>query len=214
MALSQLQPTLLDLPFEGSNPTTHFINIIQNFLTEEECQGLIGSHKNLIPSNVTPETIRLREQFDDESLAELLWSRLKGFYEGHRLKDNEGNWWRITGLNERFRLCRYDKGGKFSPHYDGRHMPDLDTQSFMTVNVYLNTVPEELCGATRALGSPHFSLAGKVLAKIQPRLGIAAIFRDTLWHDGEELVDGEKYLLRADVIKREESSVAWGGIRG
>lgn len=84
-------------------------------------------------------------------------------------------------------------------------MADLDNQSFMTVNIYLNTVPEALGGATRALGSPDSAAAGKVLARIQPVLGSAAMFRDTLWHDGEELSSGVKYLLRTDVMyEREE----------
>jgi hypothetical protein len=84
-------------------------------------------------------------------------------------------------------------------------MADLDTQSFMTVNIYLNTVPEALGGATRALGSLDSAAAGKVLATIQPVLGTAAVFRDTLWHDGEELTSGVKYLLRTDVMyEREE----------
>ncbi|KAF2800243.1 hypothetical protein K505DRAFT_383349 [Melanomma pulvis-pyrius CBS 109.77] len=199
-----LQPTRTDLPFPGSNQTTHFVHVIHNLVSSSECQKLIESHKNLVPSNVTPETIRTREQFDDEALSELLWERLRDFYGEDRVKDEDGCWWNVTGLNERFRLCRYDKGGKFSPHYDGRRMADLDNQSFLTVNIYLNTVPEAFSGATRALASPDSAASGKVLAKIQPVLGTAAIFRDTLWHDGEELTAGEKYLLRTEVLYKRE----------
>jgi hypothetical protein len=82
----------------------------------------------------------------------------------------------------------------------------------MSVNIYLNTVPESLKGATRILEHlPHHGNYWdgveelKAIAKIQPVQGSASVFRDTLWHDGEELLGGEKYLLRTDIVfEREE----------
>ena len=110
MTTLQLQPTLAELSFQGSDSTTYFVNIITNLLSKSECQTLISSHKDLIPSNVTPQTIRTREQFDDYELSDLLWERLKYFYGKHRVKDEERYWWKAARLNERFRLCRYEKG--------------------------------------------------------------------------------------------------------
>jgi hypothetical protein len=108
-------------------------------------------------------------------------------------------------------------GGKFSAHFDGRRLEDLNTQSFLSVNIYLNTIPSTSFGSTRILKSPFqpgsdaapFPLPAitpdQILFKIQPVLGTAAIFRDTVWHDGEELLEGEKFLLRTDVMyEREE----------
>jgi tetratricopeptide (TPR) repeat protein len=96
-------------------------------------------------------------------------------------------------------------------------LEDLNTQSFLSVNIYLNTIPSTSCGSTRILKSPFqpgtdtapFPLPpvtpDQILFKIQPVLGTAAIFRDTVWHDGEELLEGEKFLLRTDVMyEREE----------
>jgi len=81
----------------------------------------------------------------------------------------------------------------------------------MSVNIYLNTVPEENKGATRVLkNEPHMGNYWNmkdeltVLGKIQPVMGSASIFRDTLWHDGDELLGGVKYLLRSDVIYQRE----------
>lgn len=106
-------PTLTSLAFKIEKPH-HFVHIISNLLAPSECEAIIGSHKNLIPSNVTPETVRTREVFDDSALAEKLWERIRGFYENDtatgRVYDEDGEAWVVSGLNERFRLCFYEKG--------------------------------------------------------------------------------------------------------
>jgi hypothetical protein len=65
----------------------------------------------------------------------------------------------------------------------------------MTINIYLADVPSSSAGATRFL-----STTNEVLAAVQPVLGQALLFRDDVWHDGEELKEGVKYLLRTDVM--------------
>lgn len=47
----------------------------------------------------------------------------------------------------------------------------------------------------------------EAIASIQPVLGSASVFRDTAWHDGEELLGGVKELMRTDfVFKRVEGA--------
>jgi hypothetical protein len=107
--------------------------------------------------------------------------------------------------------CRSKTGGKFTAHFDYRRRFNLNEQSFMSVNIYLNTVPKELKVATRIL--QHEPDQGDywdgfdeltAITKIQPVQGTASVFRDTLWHDGEELLGGDKYLLRTDVVYERE----------
>jgi hypothetical protein len=88
-------------------------------------------------------------------------------------------------------------------------MASLNEQSFTSLNIYLNTVPKENKGATRILRHQENFRVGlhnglEVLGQVQPVQGTASVFRETVWHDGEELVAGEKYLLRSDIMYARE----------
>jgi hypothetical protein len=115
----------------------------------------------------------------------------------------------------------------FEPHVDGARLASINSQSFLTVNIYLNTVQAEAGGSTRVLRPPTNNdettqqeeddvEKPQVLGKIHPLLGTASIFRDTLYHDGEELLEGVKFLLRTDVLfTRDEDfqeSRVWKGL--
>ncbi len=116
MTIPHPMPALHSLPFSPEK-AHHFVHVISNLLTPEECSEIIDSHQNLTPSNVTPETVRMREIFDDEQLAETLWARLRQVYDlsnidinPTRIFDEYGEPWVLSGLNSRFRLCLYEKG--------------------------------------------------------------------------------------------------------
>jgi len=94
-------------------------------------------------------------------------------------------------------------GGRFTAHFDYRRMASLNEQSFMSLNIYLNTVPKENKGATRILRHQENFRVGlhnrlEVLGQVQPVQGTASVFRETVWHDGE------KYLLRSDIMYARE----------
>jgi len=82
------------------------------------------------------------------------------------------------------------------------------------VNIYLNDVPEENKGATRILKervdnnyTGNFTL--DVLGKVQPVQGMASVFRESVYHDGESVSDGVKYLLRSDLMFEREEQFDW-----
>ncbi|KAL5324957.1 hypothetical protein ACEPPN_006078 [Leptodophora sp. 'Broadleaf-Isolate-01'] len=183
-----LPPILHTLPIPTLSPPRS-IHLISNLLTPTECNSLVDTHTNLIPSNVTPTTVRDREVFTDPALASLLWSRIATLFkeEMGKIVDEDGERWTVRGLNETFRLCRYTQ--------DGRRLESVNEQAFMTINIYLASVFSPNGGATRFLSPNH-----EVIASIQPVLGQALLFRDDVWHDGEELREGVKYLLRTDVM--------------
>jgi hypothetical protein len=95
------------------------------------------------------------------------------------------------------------QGGFFSQHVDGRRLASLNEQSFMPINIYLNSVPKEHCGATRFLSLEKQSTGDEKVCEIghvQPVQGLGVIFPHDLLHDGETLLGGEKYLLRTDLM--------------
>lgn len=120
--------------------------------------------------------------------------------------DEEGQEWRANALNPYLRFCKYRPGDDFGPHNDGRRMINVDEQSFMTVNIYLTTVPEPHGGATRVLERCESDTGEhKVVGIMQPVEGALSMFRDSLSHDGERLKEGVKYLLRSDVMYKQET---------
>ena len=202
----------VDLPNQSLE---YFIHKISNLLTLEECTAIIQQQESsLIPTSAALSS-RLRYIFDSEDLAHLLWERLSPFYGNTIITDEEQYTWKAVHLNTRFRFCKYSPSDAFGPHTDGRRLETLNTQSFMTVNMYLNTVPRSHGGATRVL-DPRIPGDGaekhKVLCLVQPELGSASVFRDSLFHDGEELSAGVKYLLRSNIMFEREKEFDFEGL--
>jgi hypothetical protein len=204
--------SVLDLPNQSAS---HFVHTISNLLTAEECTSTINQHdSSLIPTSAAYST-RLRHIFDDDDFARLLWARLEPFYADTIITDEEHCKWKPAHLNPRFRFCKYAPGDAFAPHVDGRRLASIDAQSFMTVNIYLNSVARAAGGATRVLDR---SVPGEtegefgVLGAVQPVLGAASVFRDSLFHDGEVLREGVKYLLRTDIVFEREEEFDFEGL--
>ncbi|WOO81234.1 uncharacterized protein LOC62_03G004758 [Vanrija pseudolonga] len=171
-----------------------FVDSIDALLTPDECADILRPHTEFGPVPGT-HSKRTRVSFDDEALAELLWTRILPFYADLVVVDEYGARWTPEHLNPRFRLARYGVGGLFTPHFDGRRMASVDSQGFMTINIYLNTLAPDAGGATR-----YLSHEGREILVTQPEIGCAAAFRDSLLHEGAEVLAGEKYLLRTDVM--------------
>jgi hypothetical protein len=89
--------------------------------------------------------------FLNEDIAQQLWTRLEPIYGPKQITDEENQTWTASHLNPFFRFCKYTPGDAFAPHVDGRRLMTVDQQCFMTVNLYLNTVPARHGGATRVL---------------------------------------------------------------
>ncbi len=123
-----------------------------------------------------------RVMFDDVPLATRLWARLAPILPGRAPLGS-------LGLNERFRFYRYDPGQAFRWHRDGRFVRDLKEASRLTFMIYLN---EDFRG-----GATEFDFPAEV---VRPRTGMALVFEHGLNHQGAEVIEGTKYVLRSDVM--------------
>jgi hypothetical protein len=94
---------------------------------------------------------------------------------------------RAVGLNERLRFYRYGPGQRFAPHTDGCHRRRNGDESLLTLMIYLS-------GGTRG-GETRFESAS-----ITPAPGLALVFDHYLLHEGAQVLEGQKYVLRSDVM--------------
>jgi prolyl 4-hydroxylase len=118
---------------------------------------------------------------DDQALADKLWARIRpvvpSFLAGRQAR----------GVNERFRFYRYVPGQKFSWHTDGAFERGNGERSLLTFMVYLNGGYEG--------GATEF-----VSASVVGQTGTGLFFEHQLSHQGAEVIEGRKYVLRSDVM--------------
>merc|ERR1711972_987077 len=122
---------------------------------------------------------------------------------GLRMDLNPGHW-APEGLNDLFRLCRYEPGGFFLPHYDGAYDANESCCSFMTFMLYLNDDFEG--GTTRFYNNQQRrytkGLDENVTTTYTPETGSALVFYHNIVHDGQPVLSGEKYIMRSEVMFR------------
>ncbi|MBW8685218.1 2OG-Fe(II) oxygenase [Chitinophaga rhizophila] len=175
---------------------TQDILTISNFLSPDECAGLISKSEAIGYEEATVDvgggqqrllkSVRNNERvlFKDEMYAALIWERLKTFAP----EGKSGEY--ACGLNELFRFYKYSAGQRFKMHKDGSFKRDPYEQSQYTFMIYLN---EDYVGGETIFAS------GEI---IRPQTGSALIFHHPLRHEGALLSSGIKYVLRSDIMYR------------
>lgn len=165
---------------------------IENFMSTEECDSWIkyceekGFKKAKIGVGRVQKlnlSIRNNDRYihDDAKLAKDLYARVKDF------APQELSISTISGLNNRFRFYKYLPGQRFKMHQDGSYIKNINEWSEFTFMVYLN---EGMSG-----GETTF-----INCSIKPTKGTALIFKHQLMHEGAEIKDGVKCVLRSDIM--------------
>lgn len=171
---------------------------MDNVLAASECAALIARIEEVGPAAApitTAHGFEMRPEIrnntrviiDDPRLARELFSRITE--EIPLTLCNR----RAVGANERFRCYRYEPGQYFAPHYDGAFRRDEHERSELTFMIFLN---DGFGGGTTRF--PDFAV------EVVPKTGMALFFQHFLLHEGAELHSGVKYVLRSDVMYRDQ----------
>ena len=178
------------------DPSAPMAWTVPDVLSGPECRALIARIEELgcVPAPVTTNRgfvmrpdIRnnTRVVIDDEALAAALFERVASHVPPVLAGAD------VISANERLRCYRYERGQRFAPHYDGAFVRNAQEMSRLTFMVYLN---DDFTG-----GSTNFLHLEK---RIEPRVGMALLFQHRLLHEGSEVTDGVKYVVRSDVMYR------------
>jgi prolyl 4-hydroxylase len=170
------------------------IFLIENFWTAGKCDEFIArsESKGYEAATVQTETgarvvdhIRNNNRvlYNDIALAEELWKELAA-HAPQSIGDSEA-----IGLNELFRFYRYQGGQKFRKHRDQSYIRNSREASYYTFMIYLN---DNFQG-----GETRFN--DLIIA---PKKGSALVFYHYLEHEGAEVTEGVKYVLRTDIMFR------------
>ena len=188
--------------------------VVPGFLTPGECHELIALAESKgfrSASSDYPPTYRSNDRLvhDDENLSGHFFQRLRFFAPPvMQTRDDLGlESWRVEGVNERLRFCRYRARQQFNIHQDGVYHRDFDRRSMLTFMIYL-TDGEGFCGGDTEFfaDGPRATPVGfhqpEVVARVRPKIGTLILFDHRIWHAGAEVTSGTKYILRSDVLYR------------
>lgn len=175
--------------------------LIRNALTKKECQQLIklSEKQKYGPAYVRTRDMKgqqlnlegrnnSRVMIDSFEMAHFLFKRVEKYIPKYWKKR------KVISFNERLRFLRYYGGEYFKLHMDGPYKRENGERSWCTVLIYLN---EGFQGGSTILYDLNDYDNNKPLI---PQTGMVLLFQHNIWHEGEELVKGKKYIIRSDIM--------------
>ncbi|KAM9998902.1 hypothetical protein ACTFIZ_002477 [Dictyostelium cf. discoideum] len=203
------QPELLirtDLKLSTSNGFK-----VTNVLTKEECLHFIEESERKGYVSIEKEfptryRNNLRYLGTSNKLSDILWERLEPIFRESDLEgvrpygfDQKGVWIPI-GIDNCFTFSKYLPGGRFKAHYDAVFADNPDRRSIYTIQIYLNDGFKG--GNTNFFTSENPLLLHRHVLEdsVVPESGTAIIFNHDTLHDGGEVLEGIKYIIRVDMM--------------
>ena len=198
--------------------------VIPALFSKSECEQLLHADiKNSFQKAISnyPTYYRNNDRLvvDNDTLASLLFEKVKPYLpDTIEIKSTipaENGIWHLKGLNSRIRFCKYSANQYFHRHLDGVHYRSDTIQSKLTFMIYLNSATTFKGGRTLFFKTKETS---EIWVSYIPKQGDLIIFDHHLWHEGEVLTQGEKYVLRSDILyskqEKEISKEPFGGHLG
>ncbi|MDF2188504.1 2OG-Fe(II) oxygenase [Paraflavitalea sp. CAU 1676] len=186
--------------------------VIPALFSKAECEALLNenirhSFQQAIANYPVYYRNNERQVVDDKALSAWLFEKVKPYLpetiRTNAAIESENGVWALAGLNDRLRFCKYSANQYFHRHLDGIHYQSAASQSKLTFMIYLNSATEFEGGRTLFYQTKE---ATKPWAEYIPVQGDLIVFDHNVWHEGEELRSGEKFVLRSDIIySREEA---------
>ncbi|WP_025740542.1 2OG-Fe(II) oxygenase [Aquimarina pacifica] len=167
--------------------------LVKEFLSHDMCIHFINKGEevsfeeakvNIDGRQVLVKGIRNNKRilFKDGILAEKIWKEIRP-----HVPDTIGLY-NSVGLNEMFRIYKYEEGQRFKMHRDGSYKRNEKECSFLSFLIYLNDGFEG--------GETYFESG----VTVTPNQGDALLFRHPLRHEGKPILSGIKYVLRTDIM--------------
>ena len=116
--------------------------------------------------------------------------------------DNGGTW-KPIGTNECLRFNRYKKNAFFKPHQDAKFIRNDNEQSIFTILIYLDASYAGTTLLKKVSDSKETNVSVmkfKKITSLRPKEGAVAIFNHDLYHAGQRVRYGRKYVLRTELI--------------
>ena len=177
---------------------------VQNVFTKKECMLLINFAEGQKLERATQRQSKYyafrdnhRLQLYSQEFANTLFERIRPSLP--KVYQNKS----LVGLNSNIRFYRYGKSQRFGPHIDQSEIDQKNNcQSMFTVLFYLNDSSDsDLKGGETVFYTSDSSKSDTLVYK--PVTGSVLIHghgEHCLTHEGAEVFDGLKYILRTDVM--------------
>ncbi|CAF2559117.1 unnamed protein product [Rotaria sp. Silwood2] len=173
--------------------------VLYNVFSPDECQFLIdsiekiGFNKLLYGENYRTNT---RTQITQRSLADEFFLRVEDFLPKQWPGGKNTSHWELMNLNERIRICRYEPGQYFAPHFDGIFKRSYMEQSQMTIMAYLN---DSFTGGNTNFLDDNIK-SHPITYALKPETGMVLIFQHEMYHEGEALLTGKNDVMYKRIL--------------
>jgi hypothetical protein len=171
---------------------------IHNFFPAERCQELIVLTEKYIRDEgnrqCSGEKLPDYYIFQDQKLADEIWSRLKDEYKLlEKYTDEKGDEFEASGIEANMNILRYKPGYAMGKHCDYEFDRGYQRKNPVTLVIYLNTIEPQNGGITLFTDSPD--------VKISSEQGKAFLFvTHEREHQVTQLLRGFRYVLVTRIV--------------